>query len=142
MPKGVYDRRRRTDEEKLKTKNRVKAYQKQWAKEHPWSSKDLISRLLWNAKKRAMKGGFEFSITKDDITIPEFCPYIDCKLESSQPRGSSRRFVASLDRIDPTKGYTKDNIEVISHIANTMKNNATKEQLLSFANEIIRRYGS
>jgi hypothetical protein len=35
----------------------------------------------------------------------------------------------SIDRVDSSKGYTKDNIQVISHRANNLKNNATLEEL-------------
>ena len=35
----------------------------------------------------------------------------------------------SLDRIDSSKGYVKDNIWVISHKANSIKNNATLTEL-------------
>jgi len=35
----------------------------------------------------------------------------------------------TLDRIDNTKGYTKDNIIIVSFKANTIKNSATIEEL-------------
>lgn len=47
----------------------------------------------------------------------------------------------SIDRIDSTKGYTKDNIQVISSKANTMKSNASVEELRMFAYWVLREYG-
>lgn len=44
--------------------------------------------------------------------------------------------------IDPTKGYIKGNVEVMSSLANTMKSKATPEQLLHFAQEILKRYAT
>ena len=117
-----------------------KEYEKLYRQNHPWSSLNLQKRILNNAKKRAKTNNLDFNIELDDIIIPRFCPYLGIELSSSSPRGSSRRDVASLDRIDPTKGYIKGNIEVISHLANTMKNNATKELLITFANAVIKKY--
>jgi len=42
----------------------------------------------------------------------------------------------TLDRIDPNKGYVKGNIQVLSHLANMMKSNATAEELHLFADWI------
>jgi hypothetical protein len=40
----------------------------------------------------------------------------------------------SLDRIDNSKGYVKGNVAVISFRANTLKNNATADELRAIAN--------
>ncbi len=48
---------------------------------------------------------------------------------------------AYQDRIDSANGYTKDNIQVISSIANRMKWNATKEQLLTFCKGVLSLEG-
>jgi len=42
-------------------------------------------------------------------------------------------YAPSLDRIDSRKGYTKDNIQVISNKANILKNDATLSELKMFA---------
>lgn len=88
--------------------------------------------LFSSAKQRAKRKGIEFSITLEDIVIPEFCPVFGFRLE---PSTTSQRAdtSASLDRIDNNKGYTKDNIIVVSWLANRLKSNATVDQLRAVA---------
>ena len=97
-------------------------------------------RMLWAARRRAKNKNLPFDIEESDIVIPKSCPYLGIELVTSTIRGKGRTNVASLDRVDPSKGYVKGNIEVISHLANTMKSSATKEQLLLFAKEVLTRY--
>jgi hypothetical protein len=99
-------------------------------------------RLYWAAKRRAADKGLPFNITSDDIVVPTHCPYLGIPLVNSRKRGDSRRDIASLDRIVPELGYVKGNIEVISWLANTMKNNATPELLVKFAKVVLERYES
>jgi len=100
--------------------------------------KNVTSTLLRNARTRAKEKNLEFNITKNDIIIPEFCPLLNVKLEVGTK--GNYNFSPSLDRIDSSKGYTKDNIQVISMLANTMKNKATKEQLITFSTNILKFY--
>lgn len=104
-----------------------------------WQSKHPESRLFNAAKQRASKKNIEFSITINDIIIPTHCPIMGVELTTETGEGR-KQTAASLDRIDNSKGYTKDNIQVISWLANSMKQEATKEQLLAFALGIIKFY--
>jgi len=86
---------------------------------------NTIEYRLWkSAKDRSEKKGWEFTITLDDIKIPLVCPLLEIPIVMHSTR--ERHFNApSVDRINSTKGYTKDNIWIISHRANQLKNDAT-----------------
>ncbi len=85
-------------------------YQKQWTKNCPQS------QLLRSSRMRAKQKGIECTITQDDIHIPDMCPVFNVPLQKNTI------YAPSIDRLDNTKGYTPENIRVISRRANTMKN--------------------
>jgi len=95
------------------------------------------------AKRRALDRQIDFNIEVKDIVMPVNCPVFKkykLKKEYSEKSGP-KPWSPSLDRIDNSKGYVKGNIQVISNKANTMKGNATPEELLQFAFWIILTYG-
>jgi LPS O-antigen subunit length determinant protein (WzzB/FepE family) len=53
---------------------------------------------------------------------------VDLKLESSY----NKNYQASLDRIDSSKGYVKDNVRYISVSANWLKNNLDDNHVMEF----------
>ena len=108
-------------------------WQREWRKAKP------AKRMLYSARRRALVKGIPCTITEQDIQeiIPTVCPYLGIPLVSQITRGNPRMNTLSLDRIIPELGYIKSNIQVISHLANSMKSNATKEQLLIFARKIL-----
>ncbi len=84
-------------------------------------------------KKRAKKREIFFELLPEDIHIPNYCPVLGIPLYFSEGHASYNS--PSIDRIDNNKGYTKDNICVISYRANILKNNGTLEEF-----EAIIRY--
>jgi hypothetical protein len=91
---------------------------------------ELKQQLYRSARKRALQKGLEFNIELRDIHIPKKCPILKV------PLICSTRYSPSIDRIYPDKGYVKGNIAVISTLANSMKANATPNELLIFAKNI------
>lgn len=90
--------------------------------------------ILAAAKSRAKKSSIPFNITLDDISIPEFCPVLGLRLQPGGGRNEGKfcgpsPSSPSLDRIKPELGYTKGNVRVISNRANTLKSNATLNEL-------------
>jgi len=83
---------------------------------------------LWSgARKRAEEKGLDFNLTFEDIVIPDVCPMLGIPLVRA--KGRVRSHSPTLDRIIPRKGYVRGNIQVISHRANTIKTDATAEEL-------------
>ena len=76
-------------------------------------------KLYHYAKARAAKRKRDFNITPEDIVVPDICPVLLTPMK-----------VPSLDRIDPTKGYIKGNVRVISHRANMLRNAATYDEMV------------
>lgn len=85
---------------------------------------------MWDrAKRRAKEKNLSFNIEVEDIIIPEKCPVFNTPFIISRNSEQS----PSLDRIDSSKGYVKGNIQVISRKANTIKSNATPEEVMLVA---------
>lgn len=108
-------------------KCREKAYRKQKEK----LSNDVQYRLYCYSKKSAKERGLEHNIELEDIQVPEKCPVFNCEMTKGTP------YAPTLDRVDASKGYIKGNVQVISWKANTMKSDATQEELVLFAKWVI-----
>lgn len=85
-------------------------------------------QMLESARHRAKEKGIAFSISAADIPIPETCPVLGIPLFCGE--GSAIPNSPTIDRIIPALGYVPGNVRVISHRANTIKNDATEEELL------------
>ena len=94
-----------------------------------WLEKNWNRKLFWDARGRAKKHNKVFDITLEDIIIPEFCPILNIPLVIECGRGKQGD-VPSLDRVDSTKGYIKDNVQVTSWRANNIKTDATLDELV------------
>jgi len=95
------------------------------------------TRMYQRAKQRAKKNGREFSITVDDIVIPDRCPVLGYEINVNSGRPGAYHNSPSLDRIDNSRGYTPDNIQVISQRANAMKAAANNADLHNFARWVL-----
>lgn len=100
--------------------------------------KHLLSRLRASAKRRNIP--FELSSSDiDDIGIPISCPVlgIPLRFNSGEPRNDS----VSFDRIDSSRGYTRDNLIIVSHRVNQLKSNASLEEMRKIV-DYYERLGS
>lgn len=98
-------------------------------------------RLLRRAFDRATVKRVPFDLTWKDVESVwnDSCPYLGIPMTHGV--GKLHRSSPTLDRIMPALGYIAGNVEVISHRANTMKCEATPEELATFARVILARFG-
>jgi len=92
------------------------------------------------AKSRCRTNGREFDLTVEDVIIPEVCPVFGFPLVAHTGRSGAYKDSPSLDRVDNSKGYTRDNIQVVSQLANAMKADASIRELRLFASWILSTY--
>ena len=83
--------------------------------------KTILNSSKWRAKRK----NIEHNISTEDFEIPKFCPILNIEL-SMEGHLNNR---PSIDRINNSKGYTKDNIQIISHKANRIKTDAQPNEI-------------
>jgi hypothetical protein len=105
--------------------------------------KDPIPQMLSNSKIRAKAKKLPHNITSDDIREvwpkDNICPVLKKPFEMGFKSGKTKSMAPSLDKIIPSKGYTKDNIVVISDIVNRLKSDASLEDLKKIINFYIKK---
>lgn len=92
----------------------------------------IVDRLRKSAKDR----GLEFSLSSYDLKLVKFCPLLNIKLDYNTNIALDSS--PSIDRIDSSKGYVKNNVRMVSKLANQMKSSATNEQLMTFAKNVLK----
>lgn len=106
-------------------KERLAEYDRQQRIDSP------VKTLLSSAYQRALKKNIPFSITEEDVFIPHECPILKVPFEYGTA------YAMSIDRRDNTKGYVPGNVWVISRKANSMKSDATPDELRKFAQWVV-----
>lgn len=111
-------------ENKEKIKNGSRIYIENFPREYLWRS----------AFNRAKKRNESFLLNIEDIIITERCPLLDIKMQFN--KGLVKDNSYSIDKIDCNKLYEKNNVWVISHKANTSKNNASIKEYEMLVNNL------
>lgn len=115
----------------FRVRNMVEKYGEHISAADPWYR--MANRTISRAKEFGIPLGFE---SRAELGIylrqiaPERCPILGRKLVIGN--GSTHRYSASIDKIVPSKGYVRGNIQVISNKANTMKQDALRWEIKKF----------
>lgn len=104
-------------------------------REFPWS------QSLYSCMMRAKKNGIPFDLTVEwaEKNWTGFCSLTGIKFEQRQDgnTGPLPRS-ASIDKIDPHKGYVQDNCRFILHCVNSFKGTMTDEEMINIAKFLIQ----
>lgn len=115
---------RATIESRKKNLGRFNARHARWCRDNP-------GRVMWyRARSRARRKGIPFDIEQGDVIVPVVCPVLGIPISCGDAgKGAPTDSSPSLDRIDPSRGYVRGNIVVMSMRANRIKNDATLDEL-------------
>ena len=97
--------------------------------------KTRAKELVNGARNRSLKMDLPFDLTPewllDRLTVG-VCEVtgIPLVLDGGKSNGGHRSFTPSLDRTDPTQGYTMDNVKVVCWIYNGAKGVGTHEDVM------------
>lgn len=104
------------------------------------SPKNFITGILNHACRRKQHLGFNLDLMfLLDLYESQkgFCAISG--VEMTYLAGDGRRYTnISIDRIDSSKGYLRDNVQFVCDIVNVMKQQLTKNELLLWCNKIIK----
>jgi hypothetical protein len=99
--------------------------------------------ILYSARRRAKIAKIECAITISTFSSQTNCKALPHTMFKFDGTLKDKDQSMSIDKLDPTGGYTPDNTWLICHRANRIKNNATFEEFemiyLNWKAELIRR---
>jgi len=103
---------------------------------------ELSAHIFHSIKSNANKRGLEFDVTINDvweqyILQNSTCTLSGLKLEFNTNHLDRITKTASLDRIDPTRGYTKGNVHWIHKTINKMKMDLSIERFVYLCNLLV-----
>lgn len=98
-----------------------------------------IREKLNGARKRAKEQGLEFNITIEDLMpFPSHCEILGLELTYKVFGNDRPDNGVSLDKIVPSRGYTKENVRIISMRANRLKSDLDLDTILKIKEYIER----
>ena len=123
-------------------KHRLEASRKWWANRTEEQIERWSRKQQRNASRvRAKQKGVPFNLTLDhlnEIWPPDNkCPILGVPFVRGQ--GEPISTSPSIDRIEPAKGYTIGNVQVISRRANLIKSDATAAQVMIVAQYLVEK---
>jgi len=104
-----------------------------------------LAVMVKGSRARAKEKGLAHNIDTAYLRsiAPSHCPYLGVELRWKVQDGLGIKGKAfpnspSLDRIDSSRGYVRGNVVIVSHRANSIKNDATEQELIQMGQRIAQ----
>jgi hypothetical protein len=91
----------------------------------------MVSWAKYRHKNKGYPGTFDLTI--DALAWPDHCPALGIRLRYEAQQNRNADDAPTIDRKNPSLGYTRDNVQVISRKANRIKNDGTPEEIMRIA---------
>lgn len=111
---------------KQSREEKAKAYFEKWGIKESTDLYQAQRHKFRRKRANAVHTGWEWSIQFGDLVWPTHCPILGLELDYFSEYRSEAS--PSFDRTDPSKGYVKGNVVIMSWRANRIKNNGTAEE--------------
>lgn len=103
----------------------------------------ILKKMVTDARTRAGKKGLPFSITEDDVLSLErtqqgLCALTGWMLEWAPAASGRNPHRVSIDRIDSSKGYTMDNIQLVCDMVNMIKKDMNNEEFIGLCKAVYQ----
>lgn len=99
-----------------------------------------VNNLILQYKRGARDRGLEYNLTRELFVELIYMPCDYCNRPPSNFKTTKNDsvgiFYSGIDRIDPTKGYTKDNVVPCCKMCNRSKNDRSKEDFLNWVKSV------
>jgi hypothetical protein len=143
---SISERKKKYDEA---NKESIQRYRQVKYKADANTPKGRAYSLFKHAERRARDNDLPFDLTLEYVNeklfngvcevtgIPFVFDYASSKFTIDDGGNLRNPFTASIDKIDPTKGYTKDNCQFVVYMYNTCKNSFSDETVKYFVKEFV-----
>ena len=133
----ILQKMRNKQAEKMEDPEYRKQYCESWRQ---YTRNNYEARLLATIKSKCKKNNISFDLELSDIVIPKNCPKTGIPLVVHTERGKFYD-TPSVDRVDPSKGYTKNNIQIVSLWYNIAKLNWNEDLFLQMCKRVVEHHG-
>lgn len=102
----------------------------------------FLRHLTYGCKTRSLQNKIDYDLSSEFIIELFYKQKGKCAISGldlhTRLRSGKNTQNASVDRINPLKGYTKDNVQLVCSQVNMMKSNMSSEELYMFCEAIMK----